>query len=118
MKRVTILLAGALAAAAALAQQSGGGDPTRPPAALSAPSGAPGAAAAPGQPHLQSILVSTRPGGRRLALIDGKNVREGQRVGGAVVVAIRPAEVVLRRGGRTQVLKLFRPAQRSAAVQP
>ena len=100
-------------------------DPTRPPSVMTAPvfvPGAPNAALLPraerAQPRLQSILVSLRPGGRRVAVIDGKTVRLGERVGDAVVVAIGATEVVLRRGGKTQTLKLFRPATRVAAVQP
>ncbi|WP_426104879.1 MSHA biogenesis protein MshK [Massilia sp. TSP1-1-2] len=112
----------------ALAQD--GADPTRPPAAMTAPVLAPsmpggvagGVLTAPRlerrAPQLQSILVSLRPGGRRVAVIDGKTVRQGQRVGDAVLVAIGATEVVLRRGGKTETLTLFRPAQRVATVQP
>ena len=95
-------------------------DPTRPPAVMTAPMA--GAGALPrtvrGTPQLQSILVSLRPGGRRVAVIDGKMVRQGQRVGDAVVTAIGATDVVLRRGGKTETLKLFRPATRVATVQP
>lgn len=111
-----MLLAGAACA------QTPGSDPTRPPASLIAPVRTPdGAIIGPpvrAEPRLQSVLVSLRPGGRRVAVIDGKMVRQGQRVGDAVVVAIGAREVVLRRGGRTQTLKLFRPTARAAAVQP
>ena len=105
-------------------------DPTRPPSVMTAPVFVPGGVngtggagpllprAERGQPRLQSILVSLRPGGRRVAVIDGKTVRQGQRVGDAVVVAIGATEVVLRRGGKTQTLTLFRPATRVATVQP
>lgn len=94
-------------------------DPTRPPAAMSAPvaPGAPGAApAVSAAPQVQSILVSLSPGGRRVAVIDGKTLRQGQRFGESVVETINPTEVVLRKGSRRQVLKLFRPAARVAAV--
>jgi MSHA biogenesis protein MshK len=114
MTMPTMLLLAALAAPGgqALAQA----DPTRPPAVLSAPP--PGTAVAlPAQDvQVQSILVSQR--GRRIAVIDGKTVREGQRVDGAVVEAIRPTEVVIRRGARRKTLKLFRPAEQVAADQP
>lgn len=104
-------------AASARAQDSGMRDPTRPPAALSAPAEASGRQGVPaGEPQLQSILVSLRPGGRRVAVIDGKTVRQGQRIDGAVVEAIRPTEVVLRKGNQRQILKLYRPAARGAAV--
>jgi MSHA biogenesis protein MshK len=109
----------ALALACGAAPAQDGIDPTRPPAAMNAPA----AGEAPlrverAEPQLQSILVSLRPGGRRLAVIDGKIVRQGQRVGDAVLVAIGATEVVLRRGGKTETLKLFRPAARVATVQP
>ncbi len=98
-------------------------DPTRPPAVMTAPLVVPGGAyvaprAERARPQLQSILVSLRPGGRRVAVIDGKTLRQGERVGGAVLVAIYATEVVLRRGSKTETLKLFRPAVRVATVQP
>lgn len=44
---------------------------------------------------------------RRLAIINGRTVTEGARVDGAVVVAIRPSAVKLRRKGRTFSIKLL-----------
>lgn len=97
-------------------------DPTRPPPEVSAPaanaSGGSAPAVTPGQMRVQSILVSLRPGGRRIAVIDGKTVRPGDRVGGALVAIINSTEVILKRGSRTETLKLFRPAPRSMTVQP
>lgn len=93
-------------------------DPTRPPAAMNAPLAQPGGPVASAGPQLQSILVALTPGGRRVAVIDGKTLRQGQRYGDSVVETINPTEVVLRKGNRRQVLKLFRPAARVAAVQP
>jgi MSHA biogenesis protein MshK len=117
----TIVLAVALCAGAAQAQD--GIDPTRPPSVMTAPVIVPGqATVAPRAerraPQLQSILVSLRQGGRRVAVIDGKIVRQGQRVGDAVLVSIGATEVVLQRGARSETLKLFRPAVRVATVQP
>lgn len=114
------LIAAALGAASAAVAQVP--DPTRPPQAVYAPT-APTASsvrprAVPGVPQVQSILVSLRPGGRRLAIIDGKTVRQGDRVGSAVVAAIHSTEVILRRGSTMQVLKLFGPAPRGTNVQP
>ncbi|MES2017257.1 MAG: MSHA biogenesis protein MshK [Pseudomonadota bacterium] len=112
-----LCLLAALAAGSACAQEAGLPDPTRPPAVLSAPPAASGQTApVSAGPQLQSILISLRPGGRRLAVIDGKMLRQGQRIDGAVIEAIRPGEVVLRRGKQKQVLKLFRPAARVAAA--
>ena len=109
-----------LPASASMAQEVS--DPTRPPAVMTAAPVATGAEVAPraerARPQLQSILVSLRPGGRRVAVIDGKTVRQGQRVGDAVLVAVGAGEVVLRRGGKTETIKLFRPATRVATVQP
>ena len=128
MKAVFALACLALASAAAQAQD--GMDPTRPPAALTQPvtsagtvagtggTGGTTAQAERGWPQLQSILVSQRPGGRRVAVIDGKLVRQGQRVGEARVVSIDAGSVRLQRGSQTQTLKLFRPAPRVATVQP
>lgn len=118
LRRLAMIGVAMLAAAGSARAQDGGmRDPTRPPAVLSAPAQAPGQQGVPaGEPQLQSILVSLRPGGRRVAVIDGKTLRQGQRIDGAVVEAIRPTEVVLRKGNRRQVLKLYRPAARGAAV--
>ena len=110
-----LLLALLASAGAARAQDAGLPDPTRPPALLSAPVVGTGPARTAG-PQLQSILISLRPGGRRVAVIDGKTLRQGERINGAVVEAILPTEVVLRKGNQRQILKLFRPAARVAAV--
>jgi MSHA biogenesis protein MshK len=118
MKTLCALMLAVLASAAA-AQD--GTDPTRPPALMTPAPVAPGSTPLvrlDGAPQLQSILVSLRPGGRRVAVIDGKTVRQGQRVGDAVLVAIGNTEVVLRRAGKNQILKLFRPAPQAAVVQP
>ena len=58
-------------------------------------------AAAPSR--LQSILISS---GRRVAVIDGRAVRIGERVGDAIVVAIAPSEVTLQRGEARETLTL------------
>jgi len=117
MKCLPVLLA-LLAAGAAPAQDGAMNDPTRPPAALTAPAASPAVRPVAGEPLVQSILVSQRPGGRRLAVIDGKTLRQGERIGNAVVEIIRPTEVVLRRGNKRVTLKLFRPRDSVAVVQP
>ena len=115
-----LALASVLTCVAAQAQNAGLNDPTRPPAILSAPAApaplAPGQYVPSGVPEVQSILVSLRPGGRRVAVIDGKTLQAGDRIGGAVVESIQPTHVVLRKGGQKQILKLFRPAAPVAAV--
>lgn len=115
--RAALAALAVLAGHAANAQDGALRDPTRPPAVLSAPAAMPGRAASSApQQQLQSVLISLRAGGRRVAVIDGKTLREGDRVDGALVESIRPTEVVLRRGNQRQVLKLFQPPARGAAV--
>lgn len=82
----------ALSVAAATAEMI---DPTRP-------GGGPVARAAPAH-GLQSTLVSAE---RRLAVIDGKRVGIGDKIGGASVVEIGPYHVVLKRGMERSTLKL------------
>ncbi|MCG6866310.1 MAG: general secretion pathway protein GspB [Thiogranum sp.] len=53
---------------------------------------------------LQSILSSAE---RRIAVINGTRVREGDRIGTARVVSIRPSHVVLNTGKRTLTLQLW-----------
>ena len=78
------------------------GDPTRPPNFSGLSLGA--AAATPSGPVLQSIVLSPR---RRLALIDGKLIGIGDRVGGATLVAIEIDSVRLQEGRGTKVVKLL-----------
>jgi MSHA biogenesis protein MshK len=80
-------------------------DPTRPPAALWAPASAAPVVAA--RPQLQSVLISTQPGGRRLAVVDGQTVRVGSKVGDAVVTEIHDTAVLLRRGKSLETFKLY-----------
>jgi len=98
----------AAAAGPAAAQNQGLTDPTRPPAVMTVPGAGSGAEpAAPAAPRLQSILVSREPGGRRVAVINGEMVRQGMKVGDAVVERVGETEVVLRRGKTRETLKLF-----------
>ncbi|MGH8739596.1 MAG: MSHA biogenesis protein MshK [Burkholderiales bacterium] len=93
-----IAACGLLAASAALAQ--GLADPTRPPSF----SGEVSRSAAAPASRLQSVLISP---GRKLAVIDGRTVALGERVGDATVYAIAPNEVTLQKGAGYQTLKLF-----------
>ncbi|WP_199754467.1 hypothetical protein [Pseudoduganella lurida] len=113
MLHLNVLLAGLLLAAGAHAQSA---DPTAPPPGLVPLAEGEAAPAAPVGPELQQILVSREPGGRRLAVISGETVRQGARYQGAIVETIGANEVVLRRGGRREVLKLF--AHPQGAVTP
>jgi hypothetical protein len=95
-------------------------DPTRPPQAwLAAQPKAAGAPAAAEQeqevvPQLQSLLIGPS---RRYALIDGQLVGVGDRFKDARVVAVKPAEVVLRSERGTQTLRLF-PDVEKRPVKP
>jgi MSHA biogenesis protein MshK len=84
-------------------------DPTQPPSFSGLPAESP---AAPGGPALQSILVGP---GRRHAVIDGRQVKVGDRVGDARIVAIDFDAVRLREGTTTRVMKLIPDIQKSAA---
>jgi len=87
-------------------------DPTRPPAELQSlpqQSGADSSAgpAEPKAPRLESVLVGRGYTGREMAVIDGKIVRRGEKVNGAVLVRVGPNEAVLKRGTQEEVLRLF-----------
>ena len=58
----------------------------------------------PGGWSLQSILSSPE---RRIAVINGTRVREGDRIGSARVVRINDSHVLLNTGGRTLTLRLL-----------
>lgn len=112
-----------IVAAAALMAAFGAGaqplqDPTRPPAALMAAGrGTTAAAALVDGPRLQSILIAPAPGGRHVAVIDGQTVRPGDSVNGWRIGHMTPTQVVLSKGGKKQVLKLF-PAAAGQNAQP
>jgi len=82
-------------------------DPTRPPPEAGQPVG--GAESdlpkASLLPQLQSVLIGSH--GREVAVIDGQTVRKGEKINGAVLVKVSKDRVVLRRGGKDQVLTLF-----------
>lgn len=105
VKGVTIRLAGFSMAVClplfVLAQ--GLPDPTRPPASLGVVESASAVASTSG-PELQSILISPT---RRIAIINGQHLRQGDKFGEARVTRISESEVVLRNGSESQVLKLF-----------
>lgn len=82
-------------------------DPTRPPAGLSSGSvlsGRGGVRDFEVLPELTSTLISER---RRVAMIDGKLLREGDRVGDKVIVEITSGRVRLQQGRETSVLRVF-----------
>jgi MSHA biogenesis protein MshK len=73
-------------------------DPTRPPNAQG------DELASNNGPVLQSILIGS---GRKEAIISGRVVKVGDRVGDAYVIKIGDSEVVLANGSELQTLKLF-----------
>ena len=82
-------------------------DPTRPPASIFAPVARTGAgreAVSKSSSGLRSIIISET---RRAAIIDGKTVELGGRLGKARLVEVNAGSVVLQRGKRRQVLTLF-----------
>jgi len=84
-------------------------DPTEPPSA-----GPLSASAAPAEAGttLQSVIVSE---GRKLAMIDGRMYRAGDKVGDATVMAISANEVTLRGPEGIKVLKLYASLKKPAA---
>jgi MSHA biogenesis protein MshK len=95
---LSVLLAASSAGQPALAQ--GLGDPMRPPAISTADEAKPDEG---GSSRLQTVLISPT---RRLAVIDGRTVGLGERIGDATLVAIAPSQVILQRGARWETLKM------------
>lgn len=85
-----------------LAQAQVLSDPMRPPA-FAAPAAA-GEPSSGGGLVLQSTLLSK---GRRIAMIDGKPMQVGDRIGKARIVSIDPGAVTLREANTTRVLHLY-----------
>ncbi len=114
-------LAGMLWLASATAQALR--DPTQPPQVIAPTSTGVAAPTVSGEPQLQSVLISTRADGRRIAVIDGLALRVGDTFRDAKVVKVTLTEVVLRRGKVDQVLVMgpvttARPAAPKAEAGP
>lgn len=86
-------------------------DPTRPPASVAAAMDAQEATPI-SPPNLQSVMIAKSS---RFAIIDGERVEMGGTFRDAKVVRITEDEVVLRRGGVTQVLKMYPDVERKVA---
>lgn len=78
-------------------------DPTRPPAALYAAPGSSSSAPQSG-PVLQSVFISAA---KKTAIINGHELKVGDKLGEARVARIAESEVVLQEGKSMQTLKLF-----------
>ena len=100
--RMPAALAAMLLSAAATAQNLP--DPTRPPDAPLAGSDS-GASSTRAAPQLQSVLVASS--GRRVAVINGRTVRVGDKVGEASVAGIADTSVTLRRGKNIETITLY-----------
>jgi MSHA biogenesis protein MshK len=79
-------------------------DPTRPPSDYITASGSRYGRAVASSSGLRSIIISDT---RRAAIIDGKTVELGGRLGNARLVEVNPGSVVLQRGKNRQVLSMF-----------
>ncbi|MFN3396916.1 MAG: hypothetical protein ACK4ZS_00095 [Sulfurimicrobium sp.] len=86
-------------------------DPTRPPAEA----GLTGDVAAAGGPLLQSVKIAP---GRRMAVISGRLLAQGERFGEARLVSIGESEVVLLGPEGRQTLKLFPNVEKYVARPP
>jgi MSHA biogenesis protein MshK len=104
---VSMLLALSAAATPAAAQALV--DPMRP--ATAAPGDGEVAVARSGGPVLEQIVLGD---GRKFAVISGRRVALGDKVGEATVIAIGPDQVTLK-GVTTQVLRMFPRAERRNA---
>lgn len=80
-------------------------DPTRP-------AGMGASSAVSGRSALQTTIVSP---GRSLAVINGRTIGVGDTVGDAVVLEIRPYEVVLKSRAGVKVMRMVPPLTRSVA---
>lgn len=102
MSRALALACLVLIARCASAAEPALHDPTEP--FRPAPGGSGGASAAP-QPRFKLTAVLISPT-RRVAIVNGKPLQEGQRVAGAELVKIDPRSVQLRDGNRDFVVQL------------
>lgn len=107
MKYIQFLRIAGIAVVVAWTQHAGADnlpDPTRP-AGMSA-----AAVRQSGGAALQTTIVSP---GRSLAVINGRTVSVGDRIGDATIVEIRPYEVVLRSRTGIKVMRMVPPLVRS-----
>jgi hypothetical protein len=84
-------------------------DPTRPPSSeRTTGQGKTGEGSAAGEQRAGMVLQSTMISrDARSAVINGKTLTEGERIGAATLVAINPYEVTLTKAGREIALRLM-----------
>jgi len=107
-ERLIVLAASSVLAGAVLAQPLA--DPTRPP--REGPAELRHSVLAPSR--LQSVLISAS---RSVAVIDGRPIQVGERVGDATLVSIEPLEVILQRGVARERLTLLPSAVEKRPVK-
>jgi MSHA biogenesis protein MshK len=107
MSRVALLALGLFASASAYCASFT--DPFRPPREMEAPVAS---ASAPAGPRLESVLIAPD---RRIAVINGQQYSEGAAFGEGRVLRISETEVVIRRSGRDEALKLYPQEVRRAS---
>ncbi|MDP2821743.1 MAG: hypothetical protein Q8O52_03555 [Sulfuritalea sp.] len=112
-----LLLFGLVGSGTVLAQMS---DPTRPADASTA-SELPGGTAAAVESGVQTVIL--RPGGKSAAVIDGRYVSVGDKLGDKRVLKISESEVVLKGEGGREVIKATPaiekiPARKPAGAKP
>ena len=106
----------AMAVSAVQAQDAQLPDPTRPPAQFLVAPGEKSVEPPPSPlPRLQSVLISTKPDGRRVAVIDGVAVQLGSMVGDARLIEISSSQAVLLRNKERLVLLLHPTLTEDAA---
>lgn len=88
-------------------------DPTRPPDSMIGLSSS-GLPLAPVEPRLQSVMIG---GGRRSAIIDGRQYKVGDKVGDARLVRISEGEVILSNSGGRQTMRLFPSVKKPLSAQ-
>jgi MSHA biogenesis protein MshK len=99
MSRVAILAVGLFASASTYCAPFT--DPFRPPREMEAPVAG---VSAPAGPRLESVLIAPD---RRIAVINGQQYSEGATFGEGRILRISETEVVIRRPGRDEALKLY-----------
>ena len=100
-----------LSAAASVADELPVRDPTRPASVAGTPLG-------PAM-HRDSLLLASTSvsAGSASAVVNGEVVTVGSRIGGAVVTAIEPRRVTLKRGSEAIVLQLLTPPVKRAVKE-
>jgi hypothetical protein len=107
---LSFLLAGCVWAGSALAQVP---DPTRPAGAVMAPEVTSGVAVAAVASGVQTVIL--RPNGKSAAVINGKYVTVGDKLGDKRVLTISESEVVLKGESGREVIKVTPAIEKTKA---